>query len=107
MKSLLEYIIGKTDREADRKVDVNEAAGQPLDDDWLNNEKPVMTHDKRQAIILDIDISKVPNVIIGKVKVGDKLCDYKWDDTGHCTYSTDEHGNPTWPSKEDDLVKGA
>lgn len=84
---------------------IAEAEGQKIDDNWLNNEKPVMTRDKRQVIIIDIDISKVPNVIIGKVKEGEKLCDYKWDDKGFCTYATDEHGNPKRPDANDELVK--
>ena len=93
MKSLEEY--------------VTEAEGQQIDQEWLDNEKAVMTRDKRQAIILDIDISKVPNVIKGQVKKGEKLCDYEWDDTGHCTQATDEHGVPIKPDENDDLVKAS
>ena len=76
-----------------------------IDQAWLDNEKPVMTADGRTAVVLDIDISKVPNIIKGQVKDGDKMCDYEWDDTGKCTYASDEHGNPQKPSDKDDLVK--
>ena len=76
-----------------------------IDQAWLDNEKPVKTVDGRQAVILDIDMSKVPNVLKGQVKNGNKMCDYKWDDTGKCIYASDEHSNPVKPSDKDDLVK--
>ena len=46
---------------------VLERKGEPIDDQWLNDEKPVMTKDGRQAIILDINLKEIPNVIKGKV----------------------------------------
>ena len=41
MQTLTEYI-----------KQVNEVLGQPIDDQWLDNEKPVMTKDKRQVIFI-------------------------------------------------------
>ena len=78
---------------------------QRINSAWLDNEKPVKTQDGRQAIVLDIDISKVPNIIKGQVKIGDKMCDYVWDDTGTCLQASDEHGNPQKPTDKDTLVK--
>lgn len=86
---------------------VVESVGSPIDDNWLDNEKPVQTKDGRTAVVLDIDISKVPNVIKGQVKNGDVMSDYEWNDDGTCTYATDEHGNPLKPSDNDALVKGS
>lgn len=84
-----------------------ESIGQPIDDNWLNNEKPVQTYDGRPAIILDIDYSAVPNVISGQVKNDDVMTDYKWNDDGTCIEATDRLGNPVKPSENDKLVKGA
>ena len=56
MQTLTEYI-----------KQVNEVLGQPIDDQWIDNEKPVMTKDKRQVIIIDRDMSKVPNILKGQV----------------------------------------
>lgn len=85
---------------------VYENIGQPIDDNWLDNEKPVQTKDGRIAVVLDVDISKVPNVIIGQVKNDNVMTDYKWSDDGTCIYATDKHGNPYKPSDDDMLVKG-
>ena len=63
---------------------LNEVLGQPIDDQWLNNEKPVMTKDKRQVIIIDRDMSKVPNILKGQVKIMNKMFDYEWEDKGNC-----------------------
>ena len=82
-----------------------EQQNKPIDQAWLDNEKPVMTADGRPAVILDIDMSDVPNKLKGQVKVGDKMCDYEWIDDGTCTIATDEHGNPQKPSDKDKLVK--
>ena len=86
---------------------VNEAVGSQIDDTWLDNEKPIQTKDGRQAVILDIDISVVPNVIKGQVKNDDKMSDYEWNDDGKCIKATDANGNPQKPSENDRLVKGA
>jgi hypothetical protein len=42
---------------------IKESKGQPIDDQWLNDEKPVMTKDGRQAIVKSIDMDEVPNII--------------------------------------------
>lgn len=85
---------------------VNEVQGSKIDSWWLDNEKPVQTKDRRPAVVLDINISKVPNIIKGKVKNGDKMSDYEWNDDGTCIKATDELGNPQKPSENDNLVKG-
>jgi len=89
MKSLKEYIFehGK------------------IDQTWIDNEKPVITRDGRQAIILSVDISKVPNILKGQVKVDDRMCDYTWDDQGKCITATDIYGNFKQPNDNDTLVK--
>ena len=35
---------------------VFEQKGDPIDDQWIQDEKPVMTKDGRQVIITDIDL---------------------------------------------------
>lgn len=85
---------------------INEMKGQPIDDQWLNDEKPVMTKDERQVIILDINLKEVPNVIKGQVKMGEKLFDYEWLDDGTCIKALDRFGNPKKTSQNDNLVKG-
>ena len=85
---------------------VNEHKEQPIDDQWLNDEKPVMTRDGRPVIVISVDIKSVPNIVIGQIKDGDKILNYKWEDDGTCISAEDRLGNPVKPSKEDDLVKG-
>ena len=85
---------------------VNEHKGQPIDDHWLNDEKPVMTRDGRPVTVISVDIKSVPNIVIGQIKDGDKILNYKWEDDGTCISAEDRLGNPVKPSKEDDLVKG-
>ena len=85
---------------------VNEHKGQPSDDQWLNDEKPVMTKDGRPVTVISVDIKNVPNIVIGQIKDGDKILNYKWEDDGTCISAEDRLGNPVKPSKEDDLVKG-
>ena len=58
MKSLEEFIV--------------EQKGDDIDEQWLNDEKPVMTKDGRQVMITKIDYDKVPNIIKGKVKWNEK-----------------------------------
>lgn len=84
---------------------LNEGKNKPIDSAWLDNEKPVKTADGRTAVVLDIDMSKMPNVIKGQVKDGDKMCDYEWNDDGTCIYASDQHGNPQKPNDGDKLVK--
>lgn len=86
---------------------IKESVGQPIDDNWLNNNKPVQTKDGRTAVVLDIDISKVPNIVVGQVNNDGVMCDYKWNDDGHCIEAKDAKGNPVRPSSDDDLVKAA
>ena len=84
---------------------LNTNKNEPVDDQWLNDENPVKTADGRQAIILDIDMKKVPNVIKGQVKMKTKLLDYEWQDDGVCIKATDQYGNPKKPTEDDNLVK--
>lgn len=84
---------------------VNESKGQPIDDQWLNDEKPVMTKDGRQVIILDIDFKEIPNIIKGQVKIKNELFDYEWLDDGICIKALDRFGNPKKTSQNDNLVK--
>jgi hypothetical protein len=84
---------------------VLERRSAPIDDQWLNDEKPVMTKDGRQAIILSINLKEVPNVIKGQVKMDDKLFDYEWLDDGTCVKALDRFGNPKKTSDNDTLVK--
>jgi hypothetical protein len=84
---------------------INEVKSEPIDDQWLNDEKPVMTKDGRQAIILSINLKEVPNVIKGQVKMDDKLYDYEWLDDGTCVKALDRFGNLKKTSDNDTLVK--
>ena len=82
-----------------------ENKGDNIDDQWLNDEKPVMTKDGRQVIIVKIDYDKIPNIIHGQVKMKDKLFDYEWNDEGLCTKALDQLGNPKKADDADKLVK--
>lgn len=85
---------------------INEVRGNHIDMQWINDEKPVMTKDGRQAIITKVDISEVPNVIYGQVKMkDDKLQEYQWNDIGVCLKAIDNFGNPKKPDESDNLVK--
>ena len=88
-------------------LQLNEVLGQPIDDQWINDEKPVMTKDKRQVIIIDKDISKVPNILKGQVKIMNQLFDYEWEDNGTCISAVDQYGNPKKPTESDNLVKAS
>ena len=48
-----------------------ENKGDDIEEQWINDEKAVMTHDGRQVIITKIDYDQVPNIIHGKVKWND------------------------------------
>lgn len=91
MKSIVDYII--------------EARGDMIDDQWLNDEKPVITADGRQVIITKVDYSEVPNIIYGQVKMSDKLFDYQWNENGLCIKALDKMGNPKKADDADKLVK--
>ena len=82
-----------------------ETKGDPIDDQWLNDEKPVMTKDGHQVIITKIDLDEVPNVIHGQVKIKNELDDYEWLDDGTCQKAIDQYGNPKKPVESDNLVK--
>lgn len=83
-----------------------EKRGDPIDEQWINDEKPVMTADGRQVIVTKVDIEQVPNIIVGKVKMKDgKLQEYEWTETGICTKAIDNFGNPKRPESGDKLVK--
>lgn len=94
MKSLTDYIKA-----------INETKGDVIDQQWLNDEKPVMTADGRQVIVTSIDIKEVPNVIKGQVKMKDKLFEYEWYDDGTCKKALDQFGNPKKADDADKLVK--
>ena len=84
---------------------VNEHKGQPIDDQWINDENPVMTRDGRKVEILSVNMKEVPNIINGQIKDGDKVLNFKWEDDGTCISAEDKICNPVRPSREDDLVK--
>jgi hypothetical protein len=78
---------------------------EPIDDQWLNDEKPVMTKDGRPVIILSFNFKETPNIIKGQVKMDDKLFDYEWLDNGICIKAVDRNGNPKLTTDNDILVK--
>ena len=84
---------------------INEKQNKPIDDQWLNNEKPVKTKDGNQVIITKIDMEQVPNIIYGKVKFGEELFEYEWDENGICQKALDQRGNSKKPTENDNLVK--
>ena len=93
MTSLKEYII-------------NEKRGKVINDQWINDQKPVMTKDGRNVMITKVDLSEVPNIIHGKVRLkNNKVVNYQWDDKGICVKATDIFGNPKKPEESDALVK--
>ena len=89
----------------DLQTYILETKGDSIDDQWLNDEKPVMTKDGRQAIITKIDLDEAPNIIHGKVKIKNDLVDYEWLDDGTCQKAIDQYGNPKKPVESDNLVK--
>ena len=84
---------------------VIESKGDPIDDQWINDEKPVQTKDGRQVIITKVDLKEVPNVIYGQVKMKEKLFDYEWLEGGICRKAIDQMGNPKKADESDKLVK--
>jgi hypothetical protein len=52
-------------------------------------------------------MSQVPNIILGKVKFGEELFDYEWDENGICQKALDQRGNPKQPTENDNLVKAS
>ena len=85
---------------------IDEIRGQHIDMQWINDEKPVITKDGRQVLVTNVDISEVPNIIHGKVKMKNgKLQDYEWNDIGVCLKAIDNFGNPKMADSSDNLVK--
>lgn len=84
---------------------ITEMKGDAIDDQWLQDEKPVMTKNGKPVLVTKIDISEVPNIIIGQVKIGDNAFEYRWQDDGMCVKAVDNMGNPKQPDKNDALVK--
>jgi len=84
---------------------INETKGDRIDDQWINDEKPVMTKDGRQVIVKRVNMDEVPNVILGEVKWKDKLFEYEWLEDGTCRKAIDSLGNPKKPDDSDKLVK--
>ena len=85
---------------------IDEIRGQHIDMQWINDEKPVITKDGRQVLVTKVDISEVPNIMHGKVKMKDgKLQDYEWNDIGVCIKAIDNFGNPKMADSSDNLVK--
>ena len=82
-----------------------ETKGDPIDDQWINDEKPVMTKDGRQAIIRQVDMENIPNHILGSVKINTDLYEYEWLEDGTCVKAVDRIGNPKKPDVSDNLVK--
>lgn len=84
---------------------VNETKGRQINMQWIDNENPVMTKDGRQAIVIDVDLSKIPNIIKGQVKMSNnEMRDYEWDESGKCVKALDMYGNPKKPDDSDNLV---
>lgn len=85
---------------------INEVRGNHIDMQWINDERPVCTKDGRQAIVTNVNIEEVPNVIQGKVKMKDgDLAEYEWNELGVCLKAIDNMGNPKKPDSYDNLVK--
>lgn len=84
---------------------ITETKGDLINDQWLQDEKPVMTKNGQQVIITKIDYDEVPNIIHGQVKIKDKLFEYEWNDSGICQKATDQYGNPKQPEDGDKLVR--
>lgn len=95
MKSLKDYFC----------IALNESRGDNIDDQWIQDEKPVMTKDGRQVIITKVDYKEVPNIIHGQVKIKNDLFEYEWLDDGTCQKALDQRGNPKKPDDSDFLVK--
>ena len=89
----------------DLQTYILETKGDPIDDQWIQDENPVQTKDGRQVIITKVNYEEVPNIIIGQVKMGTKLFDYEWDDSGMCIKAIDRMGNPKKTEESDNLVK--
>ena len=103
MKQLKDSIIENIDQEINQ--DINEFKLEPIDDQWINDENPVMTKDGRKVYITSVDLSVVPNIIHGNVIMGKNIFAFSWEDDGTCISAQDKLGNPIKPSENDQLVK--
>ena len=61
-----------------------------------------MTRDGRPVIVISVDIKSVPNIVIGQIKDGGKILNYKWEDDGTCISAEDRLGNPVKPTQSQD-----
>ena len=77
-----------------------------LDMDWINNNGAVITKLGIEAKIDDVDMTKIPNQLKGKVyyKTGE-VDGWIWDETGKCIQCKDKYGNGYRPSDEETLLK--
>lgn len=64
-----------------------------------------MTKNGNQVIVMDVDMSKIPNIIKGQVKVNDRVLEFEWEDNGTCVLARDNYGNVRKPEEDDMLVK--
>ena len=71
MQSIVDFIL----KEELVKQQLFETKGDPIDEQWINDEKPVMTKDGRQVIITEIDMKEVPKINHGQEKMQTKLFD--------------------------------
>lgn len=76
-----------------------------IDMEWIDNDGAVITADGYEAKIDRVDMSEVPNQLIGKVYYNNGPQDWIWDETGKCLQCKDEHGNPFRPSEKEMLLK--
>lgn len=76
-----------------------------IDMEWIDNDRPVITADGYEAKIDRVDMSEVPNQLIGKVYFNNGPQDWVWDETGKCLQCKDEHGNPFKPGDKEVLLK--
>lgn len=85
---------------------ITETKGNEINMEYIDNEKPVMTKDGRQAVVQDVDLSKIPNVIKGQVKMqNNEMRPYEWEENGTCIKAVDMYGNPKKPDEDDNLVQ--
>lgn len=77
-----------------------------LDMDWINNNRAVITKLGIEAKIDDIDMTKIPNQLKGKVYYETGEVDgWIWDETGKCIQCKDKYGNGYRPGDEETLLK--
>lgn len=95
MKSLARYILEQTDDTL-------------LDMDWINNDKPVITKSGLNVQIEDVDMTKIPNQLIGKVFYDGQekpVVGWIWLENGDCVQCKDKYGNGYRPGEDEILIK--